>query len=213
MIPRKTFQKLPQQKQASIINVALTEFADKGYQSASINSMVQQIGIAKGSIYQYFGDKSELFLYVFSTSMELVKNYLREIRETTQNKPIENRLEKTLLGGVQFIKENPVVYRLYIKILSESSMPFREEILQSLKQYSYDYIDSLLTDAKNNGELSYDTDITRTGFIIDAVMDRFLLSRAVKENDFNLGIYDAEDDLIKEWVSTLVSLLCNGIKS
>ena len=211
MTPLKTFKKLPPQKQAKIIDAALNEFADKGYQGASINTIVQTIGIAKGSIYQYFGDKSGLFLYVFSISMELVKEYLRTVRDTTIEKTIGGRLEQTLLAGIQFIRENPVVYRLYVKILSESSMPFREEILQSLKKYSFDYIESLLTDAKKNNELKKDIDITKSGFIIDAVMDKFLLSRAVKVNDVGLGIYDADEDSIKEWASSLVSILCNGI--
>ncbi len=211
MTSLKTFRKLSPQEQTKIIAAALNEFADKGYQGASINTIVQTIGIAKGSIYQYFGDKNGLFLYVFSTSMELVKDYLRDIRELTINKPIVERLEKTLLAGVQFIRENPVVYRLYVKILSESAMPFREEILQSLKKYSFDYIESLLTDAKKNNELKKDIDIAKSGFIIDAVMDKFLLSRADKINDVGLGIYDADEKTIKEWASSLILILCNGI--
>lgn len=211
MTPLKTFQNLPSVKQAKITEAALHEFAKKGYQGASINGIVQTLGIAKGSIYQYFGDKNGLFLYVFTNSMELVKDYLRDVRDSTRQEPISDRLEKTLIAGNQFINENPVVYRLYIKILAESSMPFREEILFSLKKYSFDYIDSLLVDAKKNGEIKNDVDILKSGFIIDAVMDKFLLSRAVKNNDYNLGIYHADEKTIKNWISSLVSILCNGI--
>lgn len=211
MTPSKTFRNLPHKKQQIIIDAALFEFAEKGYHGASINSIVQVIGIAKGSIYQYFDDKQSLFLYVFSISMEQVKDYLREVRDATKSVSIAERLEKTLESGVEFIRKNPIVYRLYIKIQSETEMPFRGEILRSLKNYSYEYIETLLTDAKNKGELKSNIDIKKSGFIIDAVMDRFLLSRALKINDFGLGIYNADNNRINAWVSSLVSILCNGI--
>lgn len=211
MIPLKTFQNLSAEKQKNIIEKALYEFAEKGYQRASINSIVQSIGIAKGSIYQYFGDKEALFLYIFSNSMEMVKDYLRTVRDQTQNEALEIRLEKNLMAGVNFIKEKPVVYRLYIKILAEASMPFREEILLSLRQYSFNYINSFLECSKKKGELKDDIDITKAVFIIEAVMDKFLLSRALKNNDCGLGIFNGDEKTIKDWINSLVKILCNGI--
>lgn len=211
MTPLKTFQNLSPEKQKKIADAALYEFAAKGFQGASINAIVQSLGIAKGSIYQYFDDKNGLFLYVFSGSMERVKDYLRAVRDETREETLSARLEKTLIAGVRFIKENPMVYRLYIKILAESSMPFREEILSSLKHYSFEYIHSFLEDAKQKNELKNDIDIIKSGFIIDAVMDKFLLSRAVKENDCGLGIYHADEETIKAWIVSLVRILCQGI--
>lgn len=45
--------------------------------------MVNSLQIAKGSIFQYFGDKSGLFMYVFGVAMERVKNYLRDVRDSS----------------------------------------------------------------------------------------------------------------------------------
>ena len=207
----QTYNNLPGKKREIIFQAALNEFSENGYQGASINTIIQNIGIAKGSIYQYFGDKKGLFLYIFSSAMELVKNNLRHVRESTKHEPLSTRLEKTLTAGVHFINENPVVYRLYIKILAESSMPFRDEILSSLRQYSFDYIFSLLEDAKNKGELKSSTDLTTVGFIIDAVMDRFLIYRAIEKSDCGLGIFNADNNTINAWVTSIVSVLCNGV--
>ena len=54
---RPTFLNLPPEKKERVVAAALGEFADKGYQQASLNTMVAASGIAKGSIYQYFKDK------------------------------------------------------------------------------------------------------------------------------------------------------------
>lgn len=45
---RPTFLNLPEDKQARIIEAALTEFADKGYQQASLNTIVAASGICQG---------------------------------------------------------------------------------------------------------------------------------------------------------------------
>ena len=65
-IVRTTFLNLPEAKQARIIEAALAEFADKGYPQASLNVIVARSGIAKGSLYQYFTDKTG-FSSIFST--------------------------------------------------------------------------------------------------------------------------------------------------
>ena len=50
-----------------MLTAALTEFADQGYQAASLNRMVAQAGIAKGSLYQYFPNKEGIFAYLPDT--------------------------------------------------------------------------------------------------------------------------------------------------
>ena len=52
----KTFQNLSQTKQDRITVAAITEFSENGYTGASINSLVDTLGISKGSIFLYFGD-------------------------------------------------------------------------------------------------------------------------------------------------------------
>jgi TetR/AcrR family transcriptional regulator len=58
MATSPTFHNLPFNKQERILDGALSEFAEKGYARASLNSLVARLGIAKGSIFQYFHDKA-----------------------------------------------------------------------------------------------------------------------------------------------------------
>ena len=81
MKSKTTFQKLSKEKQERITRIAAEEFGNKGFDGASINAMVARMKIAKGSIFQYFGDKKGLFLFVFNRSVEMVKDYLRSLSE------------------------------------------------------------------------------------------------------------------------------------
>ena len=106
-IVRPTFLNLPEAKQARIIEAALAEFADKGYPQASLNVIVARSGIAKGSLYQYFTDKTGIFLYIFDFAISLVRRILVQVKESTREEDFFTRLEKSLLAGVAFISSIP----------------------------------------------------------------------------------------------------------
>ena len=57
MSARETFKNLEAAKQRKVLDAAIDEFADHGVREASMNRMVQKLGIAKGSLFQYFGNK------------------------------------------------------------------------------------------------------------------------------------------------------------
>jgi len=208
---RKTFQNLSQNKQDRITQAAIQEFSEKGYSGASINALVENLGIAKGSIFQYFGDKKSLFMFIFDKSTEMVKGRLRIIRDQTTEDDLFSRLEKTLYAGVFFLKDHPRIYKLYLKVLFDSKIPFRNEILLSLRNYSFEYLRSLLETAQKNGELREDLDLDKACFILDAVMDRFLQTQTILHLDAGLGIYQADKNKIKSWITDIVEIINIGI--
>ena len=211
MQPGKTFQNLSPEKQERITRIAAEEFSDKGFDGASVNAMVDRMGIAKGSIFQYFGDKKGLFLFVFNQSVEMVKGYLRTVRDQSIHEDLPTRLEKTLAAGIDFIKSHPLLYRLYIKVLSESRVPFREEILLSLREHSIGYITTLILDALGKGEIRTGVDPGKAAFILDAVMDRFLQSHTLIHLDGGLGIYKAASGTTNIWIKDMVGMIYRGI--
>lgn len=214
MIPLKTFQNLTKAKQDRIIHVAVEEFSEKGYAGASINSLVDRLGIAKGSIFQYFGDKKGLFLFVFNKSIDMIKDDLREIRDRPTNEDLFTRLEKTFQAGVIFLKEHPRIYKLYLKVLFESEIPFKNEMLLLLRRNSLNYIRSLLETAKQRGEIRNDIDIAKASFVVDAVMDRFLQAQTVLHLDnAEFGLFKCSEEDIKDWIAGLVDIIRLGIGS
>jgi len=58
-LPR--FSKLDPGKQAMLIAVSTEEFAERGYEKASLNRIIARCGISKGAMYYYFADKDDLY--------------------------------------------------------------------------------------------------------------------------------------------------------
>lgn len=211
MTPLKTFRNLSSSKQDRIIRIVVEEFSEKGYAGASINAMVRRLGIAKGSMFQYFGDKQGLFLFVFNSAMERVKDYLRTVRDQTRDEDLFTRLEATLLAGVIFLHKHPIVYRLYIRTLLDDTIPFRNQILASLRSYSLKYLRSLLEAARDRGELRPDLDLEKAAFVLDAVLDRFLQACVVEHLDANAGIFDCSMEDARGWITELTRMVRLGI--
>ncbi len=211
MSPLKTFQNLSQSKQQRITSIAIDEFSEKGFYGASINAIVQRLGIAKGSIFQYFGDKHGLFRFIFNMSIERVKHYLKTVRDETVDENLFSRLEKTLTAGVTFIQKHPTIYKLYLKILFEPEIPYRSEMLLSLREYSLEYIQSLLETAQKRAEIRAEINLEQATFMIDAIMDRFLQARTIAHLDAGVGIYEADPHDIQQRISELIDMIRMGM--
>jgi len=206
------FHNLPDEKKERILSIASEEFSRKGYAGASINSIVGRLGIAKGSLFQYFGTKDGLFRFVFSRALERVKDNLRDVRDNARRKDLSSRLNDTLLAGAWFIRRQPLLYRLYLQLLTDDTIPFRKDMLLALRKYSLEYIRSLLEDARQRGELADHVDLNRAAFMLDAVMDRFLQAQAVPHMDAGLGLFGGDMAGIQDWITDLVQMIQKGVQ-
>lgn len=208
---RPTFLNLPEVKQARIIQAALEEFADKGYPQASLNVIVARSGIAKGSLYQYFSDKTGVFLYIFDFAISLVRHYLVQVKESTLEEDFFTRLEKSLLAGVAFIRQHPKIYGIYLKILFDEQVPQRQELLKKVHRFAIEYLQSLLRRGLARQELRADLPLATTTFLLEALLDRFLQAVSVPAFDVALGLDRAGEEELGRRVRELVNILGHGL--
>lgn len=63
-MPRPTFFALPDEKRARVVDAAVAEFARAPYAKASLDVVAASAGVSKGSLYQYFDDKRDLYAWL-----------------------------------------------------------------------------------------------------------------------------------------------------
>ncbi|MGD8563086.1 MAG: TetR family transcriptional regulator [Desulfarculaceae bacterium] len=206
-----TFRNLPADKQQRILEEALTQFSEQGYSRTSLNNLVARLGISKGSIFQYFKDKSGLFHQVFEYAVAKVKDHLRGVRESTRGAEVFTRIRLSLLAGLDLMEANPRLFKLYLKIAYEGGLPFRGKLLQSIRIFSRDYLMDLLREGAEAGELSPDLDLEMAAFVVDAVLERFLVASSLEHMDPDLGLYQADRAQAEEKAARLVEMLRQGL--
>jgi len=110
-MPKKTFFNLPDDKRERIAELAIEEFSERPYSKASISRMVERAGIAKGSFYQYFEDKLDVYrwlMFDYTAAKKLA--FLKEHPAPTAISFFE-QLEHLFLFGLKFGLTHPRLSR------------------------------------------------------------------------------------------------------
>ena len=117
------FLGLDSEKQDRIINAAIKEFAQKGYDSASTNEIVKEAGISKGLLFHYFQSKKQLFFFLFDYCYNLVadefykkidlteRDFFKRIRQTVRIKMDLQSKYPEILTFIQeaFMQDSPEI--------------------------------------------------------------------------------------------------------
>lgn len=78
----QAFAKLDTKRQQSILGAAYREFAEKGYERASTNRMVEAADIGKGMLFYYFGSKEALYLHLIEEGIRfMLRTYVERLPE------------------------------------------------------------------------------------------------------------------------------------
>lgn len=202
-----TFARLSQAKQERILDAATEEFAEHGFHQASVSRLVRRLGIAKGSIFQYFGSKEGLFEHLFGRFVEQFKVPLKAVR--AREKDFFERVRLSLLAGLDFIEAHPRIYRIYLKVLYQENAPFRERILARVRGYSARYLVPLIAEAQAGGQLRPDLDPDLVLFLVDGLLDRFLQARSVPFLHQDLFLLDRAK--ARAWADELADMLRRGM--
>ena len=200
------FEQLPEEKQSRIVNASISEFAEKDYETASMNTVVNQAGISKGSLFNYFKTKSVLYDHIYQLALGEVKLYLRDVRDETIDLSFENRLSKVVDSGVLFITEHPRLALIYFRLVYSGDSPNRKKIVNELQAMSNDYLGNIIQDAMDRNELNPNLDKSQSVFFLDAVLNRFLKEYHLVMNQRSQNTFDKE-----EWVKGITKLFTKGL--
>lgn len=73
-MPTDRFQNLPMEKKKVILKAAIKEFVRVPFEKTSINKIIQNAGISRGSFYTYFKDKNDVLGYIFEVASKKLQN-------------------------------------------------------------------------------------------------------------------------------------------
>lgn len=211
MAASRTFHNLPPDKQQRILDQALREFADKGYAGASINALVSGLGISKGSIFKYFGDKAGLFAEVFLYSTNETKRRLSEARDRTAGRDVFERVVEMILAGLRLQDETSRHLNVYLRIVYEEDIPHRDLLLGAFADSQRRFLTGLLAEGQERGQVAEDLDPGLAALVIMSVAERFLVARGMRFQGLGEGIYQAGQTELRTLAQGAVDILKRGM--
>jgi AcrR family transcriptional regulator len=126
--------KLPEDKRQRIIDAAIREFAEKGYEQASTNAITAAAGISKGLLFHYFGTKKQLYLHLVEYALDYYGDWFRR-RVKELHPDIMERMLQIGRQRVEMARENPVLSSFYADAffnMAEEVKPELTEIYRRL---------------------------------------------------------------------------------
>lgn len=125
-MPTSTFFSLPAERRERLVAEAILEFSERPFAQASLSQIALRARIAKGSFYQYFSDKLDLYRWlVTEEAARRKREFLAAAPHATD---FWTRLEISIERGMAFLVEQPRLARL----LAAAADPAADQAVRGL---------------------------------------------------------------------------------
>jgi len=190
----KKFSELSLEKQEVILNAAMDEFAGNGFEKASTNSIVLRARISKGSLFNYFKSKKELYLFLIEHTAGIMERVYEAI--DWKQTDLFLRLREVGLIKLRIMRECPQVFDFLHNVTKETSPLVRSEIDRILQNLIKDGF-SRLYENINFDLFRNDLDTNRLINIINWSM----IGLSEQQKQKLHSITDINEELHAEWDS------------
>ncbi len=154
-MPTATWDNLDAAKRDRVLHAAMREFGARGFSAGSINVIAREAGIAKGSVFQYFTDKADLYTHVAGHVARTVRD---EFTETMRARAAEHddlfRLLRAILTDwVVYFRDHPLEREVFFAITFEIDQDSRRAIRSVVDAHVIEVLEALLSAAEGHGQL------------------------------------------------------------
>jgi AcrR family transcriptional regulator len=168
-MPKQTFFNLPEAKRRAILELAIEEFAENDYDAASISRLVARAGIAKGSFYQYFEDKEDLYLYLIRLMVEEKQRFFDANPLPAGATGVFEWLRWMFRAGLDFEFSNPRLARIGFRA-AYGDAPLPAEFRAAIQEGGMPFFRSLVEQGMAQGDIDAGLDADLVAFCFNAIL-------------------------------------------
>jgi AcrR family transcriptional regulator len=173
-VPKETFFKIADEKRERLLREAARLFAERGFNQTDMAQLASRAGVAKGSIYNYFENKEDLYLYVCRDGM-------RRSREAIYGRmdpewDVYRQIEHIFRQGARFIQNHPEYLILYANISSAGMERFSVQMSREVEKYTADHLKWLIRRDMQRGLVRDDVDVNFAAFMVNSLYIIFMTS-------------------------------------
>lgn len=209
-MPKRTFNRLDDDKKERVMRAAIEEFLARGYEAAKIETIAQTAGVAKGSLYQYFDDKKDLFLYSVTWAIEY---FMKSIDRQTPLKDMDV-YDYFLSSGrerYELMKREPLLAAFSLDVASGKYNSLTREINSEYKRIGEEYELRLIANGKRRGTVRDDLDDKTLLLFFQGVTEKFTGEIMAKAEGFKSDPTEEQLCGMENLMKSMVSLLKQGM--
>lgn len=162
-----------EEKYTDILKAAIRVFSEHGFDGAKMEYIAKEAGIGKGTVYEYFQSKEQLFEEILKFSVEEYRTGLQE--SIDQGETIEGKILNCSRYNAEFLNNHMDIVQIAMQV-NMLSKEIRVQLIAEhgtiLKHYT-----EMVRVAKAKGELRPDLDEELATCCIVGTLDQFCKQR------------------------------------
>lgn len=144
------------ERKNELLEAALDEFVENSYENASLNAIIKNAGISKGTFYYHFQDKQALYLFLLEkankTKWKFINNH--ENLQKFKEKDIFDKFKLQAQIGIEFATMYPKYHRLSIMFTKEKGNKIYEDAKNVLGIGTESIMEEMVKKAMENSDFN-----------------------------------------------------------
>jgi AcrR family transcriptional regulator len=184
-MPKQTFLNLPVEKRKAIIDAAIEEFAEYGLENASTNRIVVNSGIAKGSFYQYFEDKQDVFMHLLKVIEQEKTVFFQDKHPPVGNMDTFQYFRWMIKTGMEFNTKHPLLTQAVSRVMFGEGM-YYGQTFADIRERTSQALRAMIEQAIRNGEVDPSVDVDLAVMIMETwtnAISTYIINEGMKHKD------------------------------
>lgn len=210
-MPKQTFLNLPDEKRQVIVNAAIEEFAEYGLENASTNRIVASSGISKGSFYQYFEDKKDVFMYLISVLEHEKLDYFKGKHPPSTNMDTFGYFRWMIKTGMEFNSSHPLLTQAISRVMFGEGL-YYGNTFADVRERTSQGLRAMIKQAIARGEVDPSVDVDLAVMIMETwsnVISTYVLNEGMKQKDIMKWVRSAK---VQERIDKMLYVMEYGLR-
>ena len=188
-MPTETWNRLPAARRDAVLTAAENEFAAHGFSRGSLNVIAREAGVAKGSLFQYFDDKVDLFVYLCDRAADRIGASMDESTSSIDwSGGFFPGYTLMLDAWVEHFRTHPIDRALSAAVTLEADPDARTAVRAVIDARYVSFLRPFLETASADGWLRPDADLDAFIALLLLVLPHLALAPTHAELDPVLGL-------------------------
>jgi len=209
-MPKQTFFNLPEEKREKIVSAAVDEFVEYGLENASTNRIVSNSGIAKGSFYQYFEDKQDVFKHLLALLEQEKLEYFRDKHPPSMNLDTFEYFHWMIKVGMEFNTVNPRMVQAISRVMFGEGLYYAN--FDNIRDRTTQGLQAIIKQAIGRGEIDPSVDVELAVMIMETwsnAISNYILNEGMKQKDIMKWVRSAK---VQERIDKMLYVMEYGLR-
>jgi AcrR family transcriptional regulator len=204
-VASSTWWNLPEGKRERITEVAMQEFGEHGFSAGSLNVIARGAGIAKGSLFQYFDDKLDLYVTVCEQgASEIERHMLGAVHEEA---PFFDNLRAIVEQWMSYFRSHPLQRRMAYASTHEVDPQVRAVVRALANAHYESALGPLVRLARERGELRAGVDERMVMSLLSVVLRHLNSAPFDTAGDVAIPFHRLSDVEVDRWALAYLDVL------